>query len=78
MFFNHLTIISGGPTTCQALGGKTSLKIKQETGPAAAVQWLRLHLPTYGTQVQPLVEKLRSHMLWGMTENLKNKIKIKN
>ena len=29
------------------------------------VQWLRICLPMQGTQVQSLIQELKSHMLWG-------------
>ena len=34
-------------------------------GPALVIQWLRLHLPIQGLQVQFLGGELRSHMAWG-------------
>ena len=37
--------------------------MKGGQGASLAVQWLGLHLPTQGVQVQTLVSKLRSHML---------------
>ena len=33
------------------------------------VQWLRLHLPVQGVQVQSLVRELRSHLLQGVAES---------
>ena len=33
-------------------------------GTSLVVQWLRICLPTQGTQVQSLVRELRSHVLW--------------
>ena len=35
-----------------------------------AVQWLRLHLPGQGMQVQSLVRKLRSHDFWLKNHNI--------
>ena len=35
---------------------------KGRVGTSLVVQWLRIHLPMQGTQVQPLAEELRSHM----------------
>ena len=34
-----------------------------------AVQWLRLHFPVEGVQVQSLVRELRSHMPLGQKKN---------
>ena len=34
----------------------------QNAGTCLAVQWLRLHLPMQGAQVQSLVGEVRSHM----------------
>ena len=39
--------------------------MKGGQGASLAVQWLGLHLPTQGVQVQTLVRKLRSHMSHG-------------
>ena len=33
------------------------------------VQWLRLHLPVQGVQVQSLVRELRSHLLQGVAKS---------
>ena len=47
--------------------GKINAKISTRTFPGTSlgVQWLRLHLPMHGMQVQSLVGQLRSHMPWG-------------
>ena len=52
--------------------------MKGGQGASLAVQWLGLHLPTQGVQVQTLVSKLRSHMSHGQkkktkTQNIKQK-----
>ena len=39
--------------------------LKANTGTFLVVQWLGVHLPVQGVQVQALVEELRSHMPWG-------------
>ena len=42
-----------------------------------AIQWLRLHLPTQGVQVQSLVGELRSHMPGVKIQNIKQKHCVK-
>ena len=46
--------------------------MKGGQGASLAVQWLGLHLPTQGVQVQTLVSKLRSHMSHGQKKKKKN------
>ena len=40
---------------------------KKRRGTSLMVQWLRIHLPRLGMQVQPLVRDQRSHALWSNT-----------
>ena len=47
---------------CFFLGLNYMLVSKINPGTSLAVQWLRLCFPMQGTQVQPLVGELRSHM----------------
>ena len=44
---------------------KTANIKKTDIGTSRVVQWLRIHLPIQGTQVQTLVGELRSHRPWG-------------
>ena len=39
--------------------------LEQYLGASLVVQWLRIHLPTQGTQVQALVWELRPHIPCG-------------
>ena len=41
--------------------------VKKHQGKASPVnQWLRIHLPIQGAQVQSVVREIRSSMFWGV------------
>ena len=61
-----LVVFSMAANLIQCEGYKLGWKFKVGSFWASlVVQWLRLHLPLQGAQLQPLVKELRFHMSYG-------------
>ena len=57
-------------TTIMAESEEELKSLLMKVGTFLAVQWLGLHLPMHGVQFPSLVREPRSHMLYGMEQQM--------